>query len=104
MTMNVFRTSKGVEIGKFYQPKPMATSRGTKYELAPHLSQPKPMALTVTTRMRLMRAAWVVWDDWRASRLRRRAAELPGDSGALAWLWVALAVLGIVMAWHMVAR
>lgn len=101
--MKVFRTSKGVEIGKYYQPKPMARSSGP-YVLAPHLIQPKPMALTVTRRMRIMRAAWFAWDDWRANRLRRRAAELPGASGALAWLYVVLAVLGIAMAWHMVAR
>lgn len=59
-----YMSTPKVEIGKYYQPKPMAYSRSGKYELAPHLTRPKPMALTVTRFMRLRRAFWAVVRAW----------------------------------------
>lgn len=94
--------AKRVQIGRYYEPRPMAYS-GT-YIVARRIERPKPMALTVTRRMHFMRGVRVAVADWRATRLRKRASELPGESGSLAWLLVALAVLCIVLAWHMVAR
>ena len=98
------QNAKHIDVGKYYtRTKPMVRSNGP-YVLASRLAKPKPMARTVTRRMRIMRAAWFALDDWRANRLRMRAAEMPDESGAWSGLLVVLAVLCIVMAWHIVAR
>jgi hypothetical protein len=101
------KTSKGIEIGKFYEPKPkpMARSNSTKYVLAPHLAKPKPMARTVTRFMMLRRSFWFAWDAWKTHRALWGAShKTPGESSCLPVLLFSLAVVAALFVWHLIAR